>query len=335
MRPATPGRACPGAACRAREAQHLTMRSALRAASILFSCLLLLSACGVSLGPAPEADPPTLSEQDVDAAQSQAGIAASAEDSDTAASEAPLPPQTGVGGRPVAAGEAPEGGLLGFLRQRSEAATAPAARTSADRARDSVLASLPADSRAAPSAAPAPSEGGGFLSGLFGGGGSTTPSARSEVGPNEAVPFGSMARLCGVDVGRLAAQIERHERYRLYDTAPGETGARNFYITGFDDGCARQFTAAMALFGTVETHESLRYGPAAADLPMTATDAAYKDVKSQICRVGRNAPCGARLGRLDRTSVFVTVYERFGGNARWMNAFLHDGAVAATDIASN
>ena len=144
-----------------------------------------------------------------------------------------------------------------------------------------------------------------------------------------------MARLCGVDVTRLGQEVEAHRRYRLYDSAAGTTAPRNWYVSGFDDGCARQFTAALALFGTIETHESLRYGAAAKDLPVTETDLAYKDVKSRVCRVGRDAPCGARADRLDRTSVFLTIYERFGDNARWVNAFLHDGAVAAVDIASN
>lgn len=310
------------------------MRSALRAAPILICLAVALSACGLQQGAGPEADVPTLSQLDMDGAPGQAEIAASEDQ----AADQPLTDAAGLGGRPVDTDAAPDGGLLGFFRRSAEAAAPATPETSADRARDSVLASLPAETRAVPAdPAPAASGGGGFLAGLLGGGGGggNAPAALSEVGPNEAVPFGTMARLCGVDVGRLATAIETHQRYRLYDTAPGQTSPRNWYVTGFDDGCARQFTAALALFGSVETHESLRYGAASGDLPMTATDAAYKDVKSRVCRVGRNAPCGARLGRLDRTSVFVTVYERFGGTARWMNAFLHDGDVAAIDIASN
>ncbi|SIS60098.1 hypothetical protein SAMN05421759_101691 [Roseivivax lentus] len=309
----------------------------MRCAPILCCLALALSACGIAPEPGAEGDVPTLSGLELADEAGQAEIAARPAEAAPEAADTPLSEAAGVGGRPAATpgDAAPEGWLLGFFRNRADAASAPAP-TAADRARDSVLASLPAESRVAPPDAPADESGGtGFFSGLFGGGGATVPSARSEVGPNEAVPFGALARLCGVDVGRLASAIERHERYRLYDSAPGQTGPRNWYITGFDDGCARQFTAALALFGTVETHESLRYGAAAGDLPMTATDEAYKDVKSRICRVGRSQPCGSRLGRLDRTSVFVTVYERFGGNARWMNAFLHDGDVAATDIASN
>ncbi|QFS84199.1 hypothetical protein FIU97_15705 [Roseivivax sp. THAF40] len=304
----------------------------MRAAPILICLAVALSACAPQPGTGPEAEVPTLSQLDMDSAVGQAEIAATPADT----ADQPLSDAPGVGGRPVEPEAAPEGGLLGFFRQRAEAAAPAAPETSADRARDSVLASLPAETRAQPAApAPAATGGGGFLAGLLGGGGGNAPTAQSEVGPNEAVAFGRMARLCGVDVGRLATAIETHQRYRLYDTAPGQTSPRNWYITGFDDGCARQFTAALALFGTVETHESLRYGAASSDLPMTATDSAYKDVKSRVCRVGRNAPCGARLARLDRTSVFVTVYESFGGAARWMNAFLHDGDVAAIDIASN
>ncbi|MHA6326906.1 hypothetical protein [Roseivivax sp. CAU 1753] len=251
-----------------------------------------------------------------------------------------------MGSAPPSGAAAPTGGLLGFFRQRSQAAQAQATPGAVDappQGDADVTASPAPDSATATVAsvpAPAPKAPGGLLSGLFGGsgagaGGGGAVSALSEVSPGEAVPFGTLARLCGVDVARLAAPVQEHQRYRLYDSAAGATGPRNWYITGFDDGCARQFTAALALFGSVETHESLRYGAAGKDLPMTATDAAYKDVKSRVCRVGRNDPCGRRLDRLDRTSVFITIYERFGGNGRWMNAFLHDGDVAATDIASN
>ncbi|MEL7154578.1 MAG: hypothetical protein AAFN51_12455, partial [Pseudomonadota bacterium] len=55
-------------------------------------------------------------------------------------------------------------------------------------------------------------------------------------------------------------------------------------------------------------------------------------VKSKVCRVGRQKPCGTRIKRLERTTVFVTTYERFTDNARWADILLHDGSVLASSF---
>jgi hypothetical protein len=65
--------------------------------------------------------------------------------------------------------------------------------------------------------------------------------------------------------------------------------------------------------------------------PYSDTDKAYETLKSRICKVPRRKPCGSRIGRLEKDTVFVSVYERFGSNAHWKNLLLHDGAVLALD----
>lgn len=174
--------------------------------------------------------------------------------------------------------------------------------------------------------------------GLLGRGNSTgaVGVATDEVSFGQTLPFGAVARLCGVPKSRLGREVARHPdrgpKYRLYDSAPGTTGPHTMYLTGFSDGCARQFTGGLAVFGEVAMHEQLRYGLPAKVQPYSDTDKAYEKIKFRICGVGRKKPCGRKLSRLERGTVFVSVYEQFGGNGGWSNLLLHDGTVAATDI---
>lgn len=46
----------------------------------------------------------------------------------------------------------------------------------------------------------------------------------------------------------------------------------------------------------------------------------------------RREPCGARIKRLERDTVFLSIYERFGDNARWKNLLLHNGDLLAQDV---
>lgn len=163
------------------------------------------------------------------------------------------------------------------------------------------------------------------------------PDARL-VAPGTVLPYGEVARVCDIpkrDMGtEVASYPERRPQYRVYDSAPGSTAPRGFYVTGFPDGCARQFTAAMAMFASPGMHEQLRYGAPAESLPYSDTDQAYETIKRRVCGVGRNTPCGNRMGQLERDTAFVTVYERFGSNARWATILLHDGQVVARDTKS-
>ena len=153
------------------------------------------------------------------------------------------------------------------------------------------------------------------------------------------LPFGEVARVCDLPAAQRGKEVarypERGGRYRLYDSAPGQTAPHSFYLTGFPDGCARQFTAALAVFGRAGMHEQIRYVLPDAAQPYSDTDKAYEEVKSRICGVARQKPCGARLSHLERDTVFLSLYERFGSNARWSNLLLHGGQVLAQDIKSN
>lgn len=157
----------------------------------------------------------------------------------------------------------------------------------------------------------------------------------SEIAPGTILPYGQIARICHLPKKLMGTQVarypERNPRHKLYDSAPGNTAPHSFYLTGFDDGCARQFTASLAVFGSVGMHEQLRYGLPAQLQPYSDTDKAYEKLKSGICGVPRKKPCGARVGRLERDTVFLTIYEHYGGNSRWDNLLLHAGRVLAKD----
>ncbi|MFL4468653.1 hypothetical protein ACERZ8_01725 [Tateyamaria armeniaca] len=160
--------------------------------------------------------------------------------------------------------------------------------------------------------------------------------ALRDVDPGAVLPFGEVARVCDVrtrDLGKLVEQAAGKGRgYNLFDSAPNSAEPRSFFVTGFGDNCARQFTAELAIFGTPEFHEQLRYGLPASEYPYSTTDRAYEKVKAKVCNVGRNKPCGPRISRLEKTTAFVSVYEHFGDNGRWADMLLHDGALLAMSV---
>lgn len=171
----------------------------------------------------------------------------------------------------------------------------------------------------------------GFL-GLFSG---DKAGDLPEIAPNTVLPYGEVARVCDLSRARMGKKVaqfpDRQPRHRLYDSDPGNTGPHTFYLTGFGDGCARQFTASVALFGSVGMHEQLRYGLPAEVQPYSKTDKSYEKLKSRICGVPRKKPCGGKLDRLERNTVFLSIYEKFGDNERWSNLLLHDGRLLAQD----
>lgn len=173
----------------------------------------------------------------------------------------------------------------------------------------------------------------GLLSRGPSGGASAEAQAVSEIAPGEVLPYGRVARICGLSkeqMGkRIAAYPEQSPVYVLFDSDPGNTGPHTFFLTGFDDGCARQFTASVAVFGTVEMHEQLRYGLPAELHPYGETDKAYEELKSKLCGVPRGAPCGDKVVRLSKRTVFLSIYERYTENAQWSDLLLHDGDVLA------
>ncbi len=159
----------------------------------------------------------------------------------------------------------------------------------------------------------------------------TGPDAFS-VAAGTVLPYGQIATVCGLPDSALGVAVGQAAGYVVHDTAASSVAQRTHYITGFPDGCARQFTAALALFGDVGTHEVVRYTSDAAARPYSATDTAYEQVKADVCRVGVGEPCGTALDRLARRTVFITVYETFGTNPTWGDILLHEGQVLAVNF---
>jgi len=156
-----------------------------------------------------------------------------------------------------------------------------------------------------------------------------------QVAAGTVLPIGQIATVCDLAPAALGTAIGTVAGFTLYDTAPQTIVPRTHYITGLSDGCARQFSAALALLGDLPTHELIRYQPTNADLPWTATDLAYEAVKNDFCGVAQGQPCGARIDRLARQLAFITVYETFGTNPAWNEILLHGGDVLAMSFKSS
>lgn len=149
------------------------------------------------------------------------------------------------------------------------------------------------------------------------------------------LPYGVIARVCEARRKPLGRKVDSTSGgYKLYDSDPGSAVARTYYITGFKDDCPRQLTAANVLLGAPSLYEQLHYGPAGKHLAFSVTDRAYEKVKSKVCGVRKGKPCGAKIKRLERNTVFVNSYERFGGNADWSELLIHDGQVMAATMKS-
>ena len=159
----------------------------------------------------------------------------------------------------------------------------------------------------------------------------SSPDAR-QVAPGMLLPFGQIATVCGQPGAALGTRIAASAGYELYDSAPNQTALRVHYLTGFPDGCARIFSAALVLFGDVGTHELIRYLPSNAGMAQSRTDTAYEQVKAQFCGKSAGQPCGRALDRLAAHSTFITIYETFGTNPEWGEIFVHAGQVMAIDV---
>jgi hypothetical protein len=151
------------------------------------------------------------------------------------------------------------------------------------------------------------------------------------------MPFGQIGRVCGLRANEMGAQVDAAAGYRIFDTIPNSTAPRPFYITGFDDDCARTFTGAVVVTGDVQTHEFVRYQGSNERIGYTTTDNAYEALKASVCRVGRGQPCGSRTEQLNRNTQFITVYNFFGGTfsavpTKWAQILIHDGEVLAISI---
>lgn len=143
--------------------------------------------------------------------------------------------------------------------------------------------------------------------------------------PDLVLPFGEARTVCGVPEGDRGTAVETGASYTLYDTNPGTTQARTQFVGGLKGGCYVQFTAAMAMFGDVGTHEVVRYNPANASRRYSDADMAYEQVKASYCGAAQGESCGAKINDLARRSSFVTVYQTFGTNPTWAEIFIHEG----------
>ena len=153
--------------------------------------------------------------------------------------------------------------------------------------------------------------------------GPVAPPAAAAVAAGHALPFGALSVACNDPEPGTAIAAEAG--YTLRDSAPGSTEPRAHWVTGFQDGCARQFTAALALFGDVTTHETTVSATGGGD----ATDRAYEMVKAEVCGVPAGRPCGD-IARLAADTVFVSMFPAFGGESA--EILLHGGEVVASDM---
>lgn len=236
------------------------------------------------------------------------------------------PSRTGFFGRLLARAPESDGAALADATVQTNTPAAP---------EDVELASL------APASEPVPEP---ARRGLFGRPAPQTATAAPRTGPDAKdvvhgtiLPFGAVARSCDTKKSQLGRKIDKApaKGYTLYDSKPNTAAPRTFYITGFSDGCPRQLTAANVLLGSAALYERLHYGPGGEFLPVGATDKAYEKVKRRVCGTGRNKPCGGKIKQMERTTFFVSAYERFGNANTWSELLIHDGQVLASAIKSN
>lgn len=303
--------------------------------TILIGALLALGACGDPLGGLDRISEVDLAEDD------QAALALPSEEE--VAREGFFGTEAAAGGdgavapaqdaQAEAAQPARRGGFLGlFRRDDKTAGPAPDAVNAKETTKEpeAQVAALSPDAESS-------GRGGGLFGLLRGGARNDTPGngpdAR-EVAYGTVLPHGVVARVCAAKGKPLGQKIDDGPArgYALYDSASGSGGARTFYITGFSDGCPRQFTAANVLLGAASLYEQLHYGPGGENLPVGATDQAYEQVKRDVCGARKGKPCGARIDRMDRNTFFVSAYDSFGNSSRWTELLIHDGAVIAAAV---
>ncbi|MEQ6250058.1 hypothetical protein ABMC89_14285 [Sulfitobacter sp. HNIBRBA3233] len=239
------------------------------------------------------------------------GTAAAAGGAETADPQAAAPAQAG-------------GGFLSGLFGQRTAQTAEPAQ----------VAALAPENNPADTAEDAPTG----LAAIFGGGADAPRNGpdKLDVAYGTVLPFGEIARVCDAKGRNLGQRVDVASRrgFTLYDSVPGIVAKRTYYLTGFDDGCPRQFTAANALIGTPSSYEQFRFGPAGANMPYAATDAAYDKIKARECGSRKAKPCGSKIGKLDKQTAFVSAYEFNEHNGRWKEFLVHNGEVVEAALKS-
>lgn len=218
-----------------------------------------------------------------------------------------------------------------FQRDEKPQDTAPSVATPVSA--DAPETDAPAEVQPAAQPAADPPARRGFFARLLGGRQSSeTPAVQSgdTVQPGGKVALGSVARVCNLANKDRGSRIGTQAGFTLYDSFPNSTASRPFYLTGFSDGCARQVTGALVMFGDAAIHERHLYSQRSPTYK--AVDTAYEQIKSRVCNVGRGKPCGAQMTRLNRTLAFVTVYPEFETSGTWAELLLSSRKVQAVSL---
>lgn len=228
------------------------------------------------------------------------------------------------------------GGFLSFLRPRetAEAAVVEAAAPAPEAfdARPETLGlepTLPSE----PETPAAPRKGlfGGLFAGLPKAGDAGAPATSSTASADQILPFGTVGINCEVNVKRAAKKVDAFPRegratWTLHDTDPASTTPRTQFITGFADGCARQVTASLVMFGAPGLHEVHRYSAAMKGEPWSKVDKAYEATKVKICGVKKRTTCPAdKLSALELQVAFASVYKGFGASGGQLQMLLGEG----------
>lgn len=153
--------------------------------------------------------------------------------------------------------------------------------------------------------------------------------AAPKVGPGVLLPFGAIGKACDVQARDMGGLIEKNGKWKLYDARPGSTAVRNFFVTGFKDGCPRQVTGAVALFGDLQLYELVHFGGGGGQHG-TATDAAYAQLRSRDCR-GAGACSEKGVKKLARSTAFLSVYPAPGAS-RSMELLMHKRELVAKAV---
>jgi hypothetical protein len=160
----------------------------------------------------------------------------------------------------------------------------------------------------------------------------------STVALGEELPFGIVGISCDVRKGDMGKQVDQFPRegraaWTLFDTNPASTAPRTQFITGFKDGCTRQVTAALILFGAPSLHEVHRYSKSQSKAAWSRADDSYEVIKSKVCGVARKTPCpSGKLGELAKDMAFVSVYKQFGDATGWLELLLYDGVMTTEQL---
>ncbi|MEP5376761.1 MAG: hypothetical protein ABJQ14_13430, partial [Hyphomicrobiales bacterium] len=160
--------------------------------------------------------------------------------------------------------------------------------------------------------------------------------AKSEPLAARVLQFGDVTKVCGVSKKTMGKVVDRFPEkgsgFKLYDSNPSSTTMRDHYVTGFKDGCARQFKASLALLGAPSVHEAMRYDPMVKSKPYSGTDLAYERIKTRVCGQGKGTPCSASgVKKMEKNTAFITAYEGFGGSSH-AEMLLHKGKIVARNI---